>query len=104
MHDNPHDQLVACGSAATCPIAEVIAERAARSAIHQTFFLMGIDLDDPQDVTNFRDGMRETIESSKLRKERVELVKRGVMNAIITTIVSSMVAGAALLWHEFKQK
>lgn len=78
-------------------IADLAAAKAARSVTHETFRLLGVDIDNQDSLNSFRSDL---VYANRLRKtsERAQLAALG--------IIVSVVVGAALaaLWTGIKQK
>lgn len=81
-------------------MAEVSAQRASQRVVHETFNLLGVDLNDNQSVAHFRDGVQLILTRQRTRKERVELVKRGILNGFIALLFTGLTTAVALAWSK----
>lgn len=83
--------------AESCPIPErrkscEFADKAAQTAVKDTFAIMGVDVDDPHDVEEFRRGLRFGNDMRKMAdKGRVALFL-----FVITAIAGAFLAGLKL--------
>jgi hypothetical protein len=74
-------------------VAEKAAERGAQKAVKDSFFLIGVDLEDIEDVDLFRNNMRTMRSANENKREQKREVFKGITTfatAILISIATSL--------------
>jgi hypothetical protein len=78
------------------PLIESIANRAATTAVHETFKILGVDLHDTKDLNELRNDLTH-IRNFRKGSERIK-------GTIITTTVGTVITGFLyILWQALRQ-
>jgi len=72
--------------------AQRAAREAAQSAVTTTFLVLGIDLNDEDQVRHTRDSMREMREHWHARRDRTRTVKSSVIHGFVTVALTAIVS------------
>lgn len=80
---------------------QLIADKAAKAAVSETFYLLGVDVGDQESVSSFRDGMRHVMESVEARKDRNITFSRGIIQGALTVLTSGLVSLGAWAFAMF---
>ena len=80
-------------------VASKAAKEAADQSLRDTWYLMGIDLKDPEHIRSTRDAFQHMIDSARLRRQRAETFHRGIVTGFFTLLLGGIVSAVGYLFH-----
>ena len=89
-----HEHNYQCFDRRHCPDTDLIAHRAAEAAVKEVFKQMGVNVDDPEKIEEFRKDLRL---SNQLRKA----ADKGFFALIFTGMVVFVVTGIYTIYGKF---
>ena len=89
-----HQIKYQCYDRRTCPDTDLIAHKAAEAAVREVFKEMGINVDDPEKLEEFRKDLRL---SNQLRK----VADKGFFALIFTGMTVFLVTGVYTIYSKF---
>ena len=72
---------------------------AARDVVRQVMFNLGIDIDDTEAVVETRRLFESLRDQARRKREFDSVLRKGVIHATITGIVSAIITVAGFIWH-----
>lgn len=85
-------------------LIDAVASRSAKQAIHETFFLFGVDLKDPEHVRSTRDVITRMRDDFDKEQRRKEAWGKGFVFGVATLVagVALTVVTSVANWHSWK--
>jgi len=80
-------------------VAEQAATAASKRAVKDTFYLLGVDLEDPAHVRSTRDTFLHMIDRFEARKMRRETFRKGIVSGLITIVVTGLLGALGISAH-----